>query len=176
MPTRKYPDKSAYFPQVMRSLLLVLLLSLTACEHGIRLRGLVTIPAETLRSITPEHPAELLVRANIPATQGREPVEFPIRGVALCLPPEQASQRVPVTSFQFSCASDQNATIVAWVVPRSPFEVSCMGEPANHSHGFNPERGMALAEGHASVKVASSEGTNASCKNGSIDFDLTLGR
>ena len=53
MPTRKYPDKSAYFPQVMRSLLLVLLLSLTACEHGIRLRGLVTIPAETLRSITP---------------------------------------------------------------------------------------------------------------------------
>jgi hypothetical protein len=160
----------------MRSFLLVLLLSLPGCQHGVRLRGQITIPAETLRGITPEHPAELIVRAKTPASPGRESVEFPIFGVALCSPPEQASQQVPVTSFQFSCASEQNVDIVAWVVPRSQDQVSCLGEPVSHSHRFNPEREIPLAEGHASVKVASSERTDAGCKSGSIDFDLTLGR
>jgi hypothetical protein len=160
----------------MRSFLLVLLLFLPACEHGIHLRGQVTIPAETLREITPEHPAELVVRAKIPATPGRPSVEFPILGVALCSPPKQASQHVPVSSFEFSCAPDQNAEITAWVVPRSLVEVSCLGESAGHSRRFRPEREIALAEGHARVKVASSERSGASCKSGSIDFDLTVGR
>jgi hypothetical protein len=159
----------------MRSLLPVLLLFLSACGHGIQLRGQITIPAETLRGISAEHPAELVVRAKIPGTQGRAPVEFPILGVALCAPTNEASQQVPVSSFEFSCAAEQNAEIVAWVVPRSSVEVSCLGEPATHSQRFHPEGGAALAEGHASVKVASRGPTRTSCKSGSIDFDLTVG-
>jgi hypothetical protein len=159
-----------------RGLLLVVLLSLPSCEHGVHLRGRVTIPAEALRGISAEHPAELVVRARIPASQGRPPVEFPIAGVALCSPPEQASQHVPVSSFEFACAVDENAEITAWVVPRSLFEVSCLGEDAGHSRRFDPERGVALAEGHTSAKVAWTGRREASCKGGSIDFDLTVGR
>ncbi len=176
MPTRIRCDRSAYFIQVMRSFLLVLLLLSPACQHGVRLRGQVTIPAETLRGITAEHPAELVVQAKIPASQGHPSVEFPVAGVALCSPPRQATQQVPVSSFEFSCAPDQNAEITAWIVPRSIVEVNCLGEPTGHSRRFHPERGIALAEGHTSVKVASSGHAQSSCKSGSVDFDLTVGR
>lgn len=176
MPTHIRCDRSAYSIQVMRSHLLVLLLLSPACQHGVHLRGQVTIPAETLRGITPEHPAELVVRAKIPASHGHPSVEFPVPTVALCAPPRQASQYVPVSSFEFSCATDQNAEITAWVVPRSSVEVNCLGEPTGHSRRFHPERGIALAEGHASAKVAPSGRGDGSCKSGSIDFDLTVGR
>jgi len=138
-----------------------------ACEHGIELQGKVSVPGDVQRMFSSQHPGELVVKAQIP---GQPDITAP--SVILCEP--VAGERVvDVKVLKLGCASEANALVTAWVIPRTANEVSCREPPpSSRQPDLLPEGAVASARALVSVDVERE--AVARCKDGSISFALTL--
>lgn len=146
-------------------------LAAVACQHGITLQGKVNVPQNVHQMFSAQHPGELVVRAQIP---GQSDIVVP--SVILCgsTAPEQVQQVIDVRHAQQACASDDNALVSAWVIPRAAYEVSCTSAPPlpRPPDTQQPSNGVAFGRTVAPVNAAAA--TAASCRDGSISFALTL--
>jgi hypothetical protein len=155
-------------PIGLLGLLAVTALPLGACEHGIDLRGKVAVPAQVQRLFSPQHPGELVVKAQIPGQP-----DITAQSVILCEP--MADERViEVRHLELACAGDETAMVSAWVLPRKAAEVSCRQSPSP-ARRFDPEEAaQALASARTAVPVKFAAETSNGCKDASIRFALTL--
>ena len=139
-----------------------------ACEHGIDLQGKVSVPGDVQRMFSSQHPGELVVKAQIP---GQPDITAP--SVILCEPVSGADRVVDVKVLKLGCASEANALVSAWVIPRTANEVSCLASPpSSRKPDLLPESAVASARALVSVNVEAE--AVARCKDGSISFALTL--
>ena len=143
-------------------------LPLVACEHGIDLRGKVSVPTQVQQMFSAQHPGELVVTAQIP---GQPDITAP--SVILC--ETQAAERViDVKALKLGCAREDTALISAWVVPRTANEVSCSAPPSGQRSAQAPQASDALAVARTVVPVSIGTMDPSACKDGSISFALTL--
>ena len=141
--------------------------ALSACEHGIDLEGKVSVPGDVQRMFSSQHPGELVVKAQIP---GQPDITAP--SVILC-EPVSGERVVDVKVVKLGCASEANALVSAWIIPRAANEVSChQPPPASRPPDLVPEGAIASARALVSVNVEKEAVTR--CKDGSISFALTL--
>ena len=143
-------------------------LALGACETGIDLHGKVSVPQKVHRMFSPQQPGELVVRAQIP---GQSDIQMP--SVILCGSTAD-EQVIDVRHVQQACASDDNALVSAWVIPRTALEVSCTAPPPlpRPPDTQQPSSGVAFGRTVAPLNTMSAGST--SCRAGSISFALTL--
>ena len=153
---------------LLRALLACAALPLAACEHGIALQGKVSVPGPIKQMFSPQHPGELVVRAQIP---GQPEINFP--SVILCGAPGD-EQIIDVRYVKLACAREDTALFSAWVIPRLPHEVSCTSAPSPQRSPDTQPTVDAVAFGRAVAPVHVGYETPTACKDGSISFDLTL--
>jgi hypothetical protein len=142
-------------------------LALVACQHGIEMQGKVNVPPNVHRMFTAQHPGELVVRAQIP---GQSDIVVP--SVILC-GSTATEQVIAVRHVQQACASDDNALVSAWVIPRTALEVSCTAAPPmpRPPDIHQSSSGVAFGRTVAPINAATAA---VSCRDGSISFALTL--
>jgi len=143
-------------------------LTLGACEHGINLHGKVTVPQKVQGMFSPQHPGELVVRAQIP---GQPDIQMP--SVILCGSTEN-EQVIDVRHLQQACASDDNALVSAWVIPRTALEVSCTAPPPLPRPADTEQSSNGVAFGRTVAPLNTMSAGETSCRAGSISFALTL--
>lgn len=113
------------------------LLAAAACEHGITLRGSVTIPPEVQQRFSRERPGVVIVSGSIPKSSG-----FGYRVAVLCEPAASALV-APFFHDGFGCAEE--GVVRAWAAPAEPGLTQCGMEQA-HAPGSAPEPATAAAE------------------------------
>jgi hypothetical protein len=139
-----------------------------ACEHGIDLRGKVAVPAQVQRMFSPEHPGELVVKAQIPGQP-----DITAQSVILCAPTDH-ERVIDIKHLELACAGDETAMVSAWVLPRKAEEVSCLQTPSPARRLDPQEATQALASARTAVPVTFAAETSNGCKDASIRFALTL--
>jgi hypothetical protein len=143
-------------------------LALVACEHGIDLQGRVNVPQKVHQMFSAQHPGELVVRAQIP---GQSDIVVP--SVILC-GSTAAEQVIQVKHMQQACASDDNALVSAWVIPRAAHEVSCTAPPPMPRPSDTQLSSNGVAFGRTVAPVNAAAAGAVRCRDGSISFALTL--
>jgi len=143
-------------------------LTLAACETGINLHGKVNVPQKVHGMFSPQHPGELVVRAQIP---GQPDIQMP--SVILCGSTAN-EQVIDVRHVQQACASDDNALVSAWVIPRAAHEVSCTAPPPMPRPSDTQLSSNGVAFGRTVAPVNAAAAGAVRCRDGSISFALTL--
>ena len=143
-------------------------LGLMGCQHGIEMQGKVNVPPNVHRMFSAQHPGELVVRAQIP---GQSDIVVP--SVILC-GSTAADQVVDVRYVKQGCASDDNALVSAWVIPRAAHEVSCTAPPPMPRPSDTQLSSNGVAFGRTLAPVNAATAAEVRCRDGSISFALTL--
>jgi hypothetical protein len=126
---------------------------LAACEHGITIRGSVTVPAESQQGLSAEAPGVVVVSGSIPKSSG-----FSYRLGVIC----EASSTplvLPLLHDGFGCAKE-GVVRAALVRPLPGESVAC-------GVGQAPWNGpLAPAEANGSAAVFEGQGDGFGCSSG----------
>lgn len=155
-----------------RLLLGAALALLSACEHGIDMKGTVVAPPEVQQLFSTSAPGQLFVIAKLPPSSS----ELRDDGSVFCLP-AATERRIPVNGLQLACATAGEVQVSAFAVPRTTDQIDCSGagrvrapSVAFSPDSFDPSDALASASGTATVRLDG----GGSCRDGSFDFTLTL--
>lgn len=116
------------------------------------------------------NPGELVIRAQIP---GQPDIVVP--SVILCGAPGD-EQIIDVRYVKDACASDGNALVSAWVIPRAAHEVSCTAPPPTPRPSDTQQSANGIAFGRTVAPLNAAAAAPTGCRDGSISFALTLAR
>jgi hypothetical protein len=130
-------------------------LALAGCEHGITLRGTVTVPIALQQGASATRPGVVVVSGSIPKTP-----EFAYRLGVVCGPSE-APLVLPLLHDGFGCAKEGSVTASLVRVPCGAGQASWSGP-------------LPQAEASASAVVFAGRGDGFGCSSGEDAVSLVL--